>query len=93
MTDPAKYWPGGIPAHILCHDEPIVEGLAEECKGWQLLLEENAQLRELDSDDANFEVGKRRGLDSFGQRSRRQSVIRIKAAHQIAVKMVGIRQY
>ncbi|KAF7533982.1 hypothetical protein G7054_g6620 [Neopestalotiopsis clavispora] len=62
MTDPAKYWPGGIPAHVLCHDEPIEEGLDEECKGWQLFLEENVEGRGPSNDDADFEVNQRRKL-------------------------------
>ncbi|ETS79023.1 hypothetical protein PFICI_08876 [Pestalotiopsis fici W106-1] len=62
MADPAKYWPGGIPAHIRCHGEPITERLDEECKGWQLFLEESAQAREPGNNDANFEVNQRRKL-------------------------------
>ncbi|KAK6070441.1 hypothetical protein SCUP234_09807 [Seiridium cupressi] len=62
MADPAKYWPGGIPVHVRCHDEPIEEGLDEECKGWQLFLEENVEARESGNDDADFEVNQRRKL-------------------------------
>lgn len=39
MTDTAKFWPGGIPAYIRCHNEPIKEGLDEEIKGWQLYID------------------------------------------------------
>jgi len=41
MADPAKYWPGGFPSHVQCHDERIANLAAfkEEVKGWQLFLE------------------------------------------------------
>lgn len=34
MSDPAKYWPGGVPEHIQCHPAPVYEGLEEEVKGY-----------------------------------------------------------
>ncbi|KAK8054780.1 hypothetical protein PG993_000007 [Apiospora rasikravindrae] len=65
MSDPAKYWPGGIPSHVRCHPEPIGwETLPEEVKGWQLFLEENAVVRRDGNDDENFEVTQRRQLVS-----------------------------
>ena len=48
MADPEKYWPGGIPSHVRCHDHPVpdpdasdeeVTDFEEEVKGWQLFLE------------------------------------------------------
>jgi hypothetical protein len=41
MTDPEKCWPGGIPLHIRCHDNPVlgIDAFKEEVKGWQLFLE------------------------------------------------------
>lgn len=38
----AAYWPGGIPAYIRCHPEPIEDGMMEEVKGWQLFIEVRA---------------------------------------------------
>lgn len=40
MSDPAKYWPGGIPRHIRCHESPIDEpdAVKEEAKGWLLFI-------------------------------------------------------
>ncbi|KAK8036386.1 hypothetical protein PG991_001523 [Apiospora marii] len=66
MTDPAKYWPGGIPSHIQCYPGPIhFTQLPEEIKGWQLFLEENAIARQDgDHDDEYFEVTQRRQLVS-----------------------------
>ena len=35
-----KYWPGGIPAHIQTHPEPIdLSVVEEEVRGWQLFVE------------------------------------------------------
>ncbi|KAK8052494.1 hypothetical protein PG993_003879 [Apiospora rasikravindrae] len=65
MTDPAKYWPGGIPDDICCHPEPFEGDLGEEIKGWQLFLEETATGRNEVNDkevDDTFEVMQRRRL-------------------------------
>ncbi|KAK8068306.1 hypothetical protein PG996_007418 [Apiospora saccharicola] len=66
MTDPAKYWPGGIPDDIRCDPEPFEGDIGEEMKGWQLFLEETAIGRDEVSDteevDENFGVTQRRRL-------------------------------
>ncbi|KAK8037301.1 cytochrome P450 [Apiospora marii] len=67
MTDPAKYWPGGIPDDIRCDPVPFEGDLREEIKGWQLFLKETATGRDQVGEteekvDENFEVTQRRRL-------------------------------
>jgi hypothetical protein len=38
MTDPARYWPGGVPDEVRFHPQPIRGSLKQEIKGWQLFL-------------------------------------------------------
>jgi len=40
MNMATKYWPGGIPAHIRAHPEPVDFSIVEEeVRGWQLFVE------------------------------------------------------
>ncbi|KAI1344210.1 hypothetical protein F5Y15DRAFT_365855 [Xylariaceae sp. FL0016] len=62
MTDPARYWPGGIPACIQFHPEPILSAYENHAKAWQLFLQENAVAPPAQCRDENFEVNQRRKL-------------------------------
>ncbi|OBT62700.1 hypothetical protein VE03_07108 [Pseudogymnoascus sp. 23342-1-I1] len=62
MADPEKYWPGGIPSHVRCHDNPIEDNFKEEVKGWQLFLEENVTARDGSSQEQTPTVTRRRQL-------------------------------
>ncbi|KAI4598157.1 hypothetical protein KJ359_003040 [Pestalotiopsis sp. 9143b] len=62
MTDPARYWPGGVPSEVRFHPTPIRGSLRNEIKGWQLFLKENAVGRGPGETDDTFEVRQRRKL-------------------------------
>ncbi|KAF7533587.1 hypothetical protein G7054_g6941 [Neopestalotiopsis clavispora] len=62
MENTHKYWPGGIPAHVRFHEEPIYDSLKEHTKAWQLFLEENAVECTPKGQDDNSEVTQRRNL-------------------------------
>lgn len=59
------YWPGGIPAHIRCHPQPIPrQQLDDEIQGWLLFLDENTAPRPADAspEDDLYELRQRRRL-------------------------------
>ncbi|KAI0141508.1 hypothetical protein BJ166DRAFT_105080 [Pestalotiopsis sp. NC0098] len=61
------HWPGGIPSHIQIHDEPIKDDsvLADETKGWQQFLEENAPSKSgIEYEGDTSELDQRRHLVS-----------------------------
>ncbi|KFY64244.1 hypothetical protein V496_03390 [Pseudogymnoascus sp. VKM F-4515 (FW-2607)] len=64
MADPERYWPGGIPSHVRCHDNPIddFDTFKEEVKGWQLYLEENVTSHDGGSQEQILTVTRRRQL-------------------------------
>ncbi|KAF3011304.1 hypothetical protein E8E14_001029 [Neopestalotiopsis sp. 37M] len=62
MTDPARYWPGGVPSEVRFHPTPVRGSLRNEIKGWQLFLKENAVGRGTGETDSTFEVRQRRKL-------------------------------
>ncbi|KFZ00825.1 hypothetical protein V500_00944 [Pseudogymnoascus sp. VKM F-4518 (FW-2643)] len=64
MADPEKYWPGGIPPHVRCHDNPVlgITAFKEEVKGWQLFLEENSTPRASGNQEQISKVTRRRQL-------------------------------
>ncbi|KAL5344414.1 hypothetical protein ACLOAV_010674 [Pseudogymnoascus australis] len=62
MADIEKYWPGGIPSTVRCHDNPFDDFDLEDLKGWQLFLEENVTPRDGGSQDQIPAVTRRRQL-------------------------------